>query len=781
MPRLAAPLALILLALPFGAAADPIRPLPVVSGEPHEVNVADLIVSDAPLAFFDAAHVAARYDGASGVLTLLADPGFEGLALVPFTVGGEERALPVRARRLIEHTFTFPAIDAEDVHVIGQFNDWSRTRDRLARQPGGEFSLTLALDPGRYEYKFTVDGEEVLDPRNEVRVPNPFGDYNNILTVAPRFEEGVDLHLVAFRDGELELAFERGGRPADVDAAAVIALLDDAPLAADAVRAAGDRVFVRPPAGASGRLRAAVTRGGQATRLVSVDLRDGAPLAGDAFTWRDAILYQIMVDRFLDGDPSNTRPVPHDSVASRANYHGGDLQGILQKMEEGYFERLGVNTLWLSPVVQNTERAHREYPPPHRFYTGYHGYWPTHPTRVDHRFGDMALLQELVAEARQRGIRVLLDFVANHVHEDHPFFREHREWFGTLELPDGSLNLRLWDEQRLTTWFEPYLPSFDFEGAPEAIAAMTENAVWWLDASGADGFRHDAVKHIPNEFWRALTRQIRQRVDPDRDLPTFQIGETFGSYDLIASYVNPGQLDAQFNFNLYDTALHAFLDEGATFAALDAEMHRTLDVYGVDHVMGNLMDSHDKARFLAFVDGDIPRDGTDDQEIGWQVDIRVDDPASYRRAELYLAYMLTVPGVPTIYYGNEIGKTGANDPDNRRPMRFGDALTPHEREHKERVRRLIQLRQELPALRRGGFRTLHADEHSWAYLRAGVNGRVVVALNKGEDDAELRLDLPAALAASGARDAVTEEVLGPAGAALSLSVPAGGYRIVLLD
>jgi glycosidase len=90
-------------------------------------------------------------------------------------------------------------------------------------------------------------------------------------------------------------------------------------------------------------------------------------------------------------------------VAARANYHGGDLQGILEKLEEGYFERLGVNALWLSPVIENTDRAHQEYPPPHRFYTGYHGYWPTHPRRVEERFGDMELLQRLVREARAGG------------------------------------------------------------------------------------------------------------------------------------------------------------------------------------------------------------------------------------------------------------------------------------------------------------------------------------------------------------------------------------------
>lgn len=130
---------------------------------------------------------------------------------------------------------------------------------------------------------------------------------------------------------------------------------------------------------------------------------------------------------------------------------------------------------------------------------------------VEEKFGDMDKLKRLIDVAHKKNIKVLLDFVSNHVHEQHPFYKNHPEWFGKLELPDGSLNLRLWDEQRLTTWFEPYLPSFDYEGSEEALEAMTDNAIWWLKTSGADGFRHDAVKHVPNKFWRRLTQKLRSR------------------------------------------------------------------------------------------------------------------------------------------------------------------------------------------------------------------------------------------------------------------------------
>jgi glycosidase len=194
--------------------------------------------------------------------------------------------------------------------------------------------------------------------------------------------------------------------------------------------------------------------------------------------------------------------------------------------------------------------------------------------------------------------------------------------------------------------------------------------------------------------------------------------------------------------------------------------------------MGNLMDSHDKARFLAYADGDIARDAPDDKEVGWLTDIRVDDVRSYRLAELYLAYLLTTPGVPTIYYGDEIGMTGANDPDNRRPMRWGNDVTPDEQALRERVSQLVRLRRDRSALRRGGFHTLLAEGDVWAYLRAGAAGRTLVALNKGDAPETVTLNLPAALAPSDAADAFTGQTVPVKSQRVTLTVPATGYRIV---
>ncbi|MFM7913540.1 MAG: alpha-amylase family glycosyl hydrolase, partial [Bacteroidota bacterium] len=150
----------------------------------------------------------------------------------------------------------------------------------------------------------------------------------------------------------------------------------------------------------------------------------------------------------------NDQRVDHPEVHPKANYWGGDLQGVMNKIQEGYFDRLGINSLWLSPIVQNPLGPYREWPKPNRMYSGYHGYWPISSSRVDRRFGDEALLRKLIDTAHAHGINVLLDYVANHVHQEHPLLKEHPDWITTLDLPDGRKNIRIWDEHRLTTWFD---------------------------------------------------------------------------------------------------------------------------------------------------------------------------------------------------------------------------------------------------------------------------------------------------------------------------------------
>jgi cyclomaltodextrinase len=650
-------------------------------------------------------------------------------------LGDAEIAIPVVREAKERITFSVAAPGASDVFLFGSFNGWSRTSLPMDTKDDGSFTRTLSLSPGSYQFKYLIDDQEQEAPPNVDRVSNGMGGYNRVLNVAPADERRHALHLVpgSHQTDTLRLTYAVSGDPVDtLEKGAVFVTSNLVPTTFEVVAADIRIPITSAMRQGTQRIRVAASYDGVPAPLADVLLLDGIPAGEDTTrnTWFDTILYSLMVDRFKDGDPSNNAPVADDRLDNRVNYVGGDLAGVLDQIRTGYFSNLGVNTLWISPVYRGPTVAFQEYPPPHRWFSGYHGYWPVSHTEVDPRFGDMALLREVVDAAHDRNMRVLLDFVANHVHEQHPIVTEHPDWFGELALPDGSLNIRRWDEYRLTTWFEPYLPSFDLVGSDEALEYLTDNALWWLEQTGADGFRHDAVKHVPNAFWRLLTQKLAEHPTLSQRR-VYQIGETFGDYALISSYVNEGQLDAQFNFNLFDTALRAHLDPDQPMSSLLTELDKTAQVYGPLHVMGNVMDSHDKARFPALAEGDLPLDDAGNTEVGWDNPPQLDDPATYAKTQLYMAYNLTIPGIPVIYYGNEVALTGANDPDNRRPMVFGDDVSPDQQRHFEAVQALIALRNRHAAFRYGDLYPVYAGDDAICYSRTSLQERMLVCLNRG--------------------------------------------------
>ena len=186
--------------------------------------------------------------------------------------------------------------------------------------------------------------------------------------------------------------------------------------------------------------------------------------------------------------------------------------------------------------------------------------------------------------AHQNKIKVLLDFVSNHVHENNPVIKKHPEWATDFLLQDGRENIRIWDEERLTTWFDRFLPTINYS-IPEAVDLMTDSALFMLTEYNLDGFRHDATKHIPTIFWRTLTRKIKTTY-PDKSI--YQIGETFGSRELIGSYVATGQLDGQFDFNLYFDSREVFAQDNISFIQLHNSLMETFLYYGNHSLMGNI-------------------------------------------------------------------------------------------------------------------------------------------------------------------------------------------------
>lgn len=770
---------------------DIIQPINLEEGVEKEIVVSDLFYAEKyKLSFTPNPNVTFQYDFTNNILKLKANKGFTGLDLLEFTFENQKYQIPFKLQPRKKYLFTYkPKGKPKHVNLFGQFNSWDRSSLPMSNKDGkGIYEISIPLDPGRYEYKFYVNGAELIDPQNPVRVPNGLGDYNSVIIIEPSKEDNIYLHCLNYEvDDQIKKYnyYYEGSGSTIINVANVVALLDNQLVNNNFIKVNKNKISLLFPDDlieGERLLRVAVRMGGKFTNIQSTRILNDKPSNNNSpESWQDAIIYSLMIDRFNDGDSTNDKPIVHDSLFKQANYNGGDLQGIIDKINEGYFDSLGVNTFWISPIVDNTNKAYREYPPPHRYYTGYHGYWPISLKGVEEHFGDMNLAKKMIRDTHDHGMKVLLDFVAHHVLEENPLWKEHRDWFGKLDLPDGRKNLRLWDEYRLTTWFEPYMPSFDYVKSKEALETMTDNAVWWLEETHADGFRHDAVKHVPNEFWRLLTKKIKERIEIPDETKVYQIGETFGGYDLISSYVSNGQLSAQFNFNLYDTAIPVFLQKENSFELLDLQMQKTFQVYGVNHLMGNLADSHDKIRYMAMADGDLQINDGRASDFAWNNPPQVDNPSSYDKLKLYLAYILTIPGVPVIYYGDEIGMTGASDPDNRRMMRFDNELNQYEKKTLKDVSKLVHIRDDHPALRYGDFLTLQADKNIYAYLRSDMNERILVILNKSEQEQKVSLNLPAFYNIKSARNLITYESMQIKVNEISLNISGISYQIIKLN
>ncbi|MEY3965955.1 MAG: hypothetical protein RL263_1124 [Bacteroidota bacterium] len=444
---------------------------------------------------------------------------------------------------------------------------------------------------------------------------------------------------------------------------------------------------------------------------------------GDRKDPHGMIMYNIMIDRFFDGNKENNKPLKHDSVHWKVDYFGGDVAGITQKVESGYFGMLGINSLWISPVILNPSEPWGQWRNPRTKFSGYHGYWPISSTLTDPRYCTEAELKKFIEVSHTRHNNVYLDYVAHHIHQSHPLYKQRPDWYTSLYLPNGKKNTELWDEQRLTTWFDDFMPTFNFF-KPEVVEAMTDSALFWVKKYDIDGFRHDATKHIPNEYWRALTYKMKLETS-GKSRQLYQIGETYGSPALIGSYLGNGLLNAQFDFNMYDAAINTFKSDSGGCKRLAEVLNESLRTYGSHHLMGNITGNQDRPRFVSRADGSV-KDNEDGKQAGWNNDIQIkDDRALHKLRNLY-AFMSVIPGIPVIYYGDEIGMPGGNDPDSRRMMKFD--LTEKEQEHLDVFRNLNHFRKSSAALNYGECLVENKGDDLIQVTRTFFNDETVVFL-----------------------------------------------------
>jgi glycosidase len=492
--------------------------------------------------------------------------------------------------------------------------------------------------------------------------------------------------------------------------------------------------------------------------------------------WRDQIIYQVMIDRFNDGDAGNNDRV---DVTAQARYHGGDWAGLEQQLD--YLSELGVTALWISPVYGNVETD--------AGVDGYHGYWPQDLTVFNPHYGDLKSLRSLVNAAHERSMLVIIDVVTNHVgqvffydinlngqpdeqvrgsgeqspvehvNEHDPDFNPNgvivaetslgeagpapvifRNDAATRHLPPQPAVLQnpdVYNRRGRTVDFSvpDQLLHGDFPGGLKDLnttrcdvkQAMVDVYARFVELTDADGFRIDTVKHVEREFWRYFTQKVRQRLAAGGKQRFFMFGESFdGNEELVGSFTKndlpePAELERE-NQCVFD---------GISLSGdqLDGVFHFP-QYYQVVRDVFQLGQSTDRVQALwerrPMMYGTAPTvQGTGLPPITTLVNfldnhdvprfLHQSDEAALRLALLFL---MTSDGIPCLYYGTEQSFSGGNDPANREDLwRTGfDTGWPMY----QWVKALTRLRQSYVALRRGDLRASWSTTHVGEESDAGV-------------------------------------------------------------
>lgn len=677
-----------------------------------------------------------------------------------------------------EVTFTYDGA-ADSVWITGSFNDWAPTLADGAlemvknEQDVWELTTTIA-QVGTHHYKFIIDGSEwIADPSNPDQVSDHYLGYNSVLTVcdtAPAPPCGVvNFSYVNDQATTVELAgsflgaedWATSKQPMEKVNGVwrITTQLDEGPNQYKFV-VDGDN-WISDPANPDG---VDDGFGGQNSYL---ELScDGSGICGDvdAFDWRDTVLYFAMIDRFYDSD-GQADPVPGATnsihLGASGQYEGGDLKGVTEKLD--YLNDMGVSALWLSAPFENRDEAGAAIDPnaDPNMYSAYHGYWPSpdnidyssgtpNPTpKVEDRIGDADDLRELIDTAHMtttangHGMKVLFDYVMNHVDENSGLYQAHPEWF----VPGTPLCAVVgWDNPGTHCAFTSYLPVFDYD-IPEARQWSIDDAVWWAKEFNIDGYRLDAIKHVPDSWMLEFRQRFNQEFPDPPGGRFYLVGETYtwDGFDVLKRYVDPEtKLDGQFDFPFRKEVCEAIMGS-SNFENLRGFMDYNDTRYGPGALMSTFLGNHDIPRVIHNATGTFGCTQGSWSGIAWTPDYsQPADAWPYEKLAVAFAVMLTNPGVPLIYYGDEIGLAGGGDPDNRRMMPWDDSqLNDHQKALRERVRKLSRIRGENKALTRGRRSTLHVDADTWVYRMGGCGTAapdIIVAINRA--DSPRTVDVP---------------------------------------
>lgn len=444
------------------------------------------------------------------------------------------------------------------------------------------------------------------------------------------------------------------------------------------------------------------------------------------------LVYLILPDRFANGDPSNDAIATlRDTQADRNNpfsRHGGDIKGVEERLD--YLKDLGVTAVWMTPVIENNMPLEPEWGGK---VAGYHGYWFTDHYKIDPRMGGEAAYKNLIESAHKKGMKIIQDAVYNHVGETHFFVQDlpMKDWINQWPSyqganhkeevfydPNGS---KIDKEIMLGGWFIGHLPDLNLRN-PWLAKFLIQHAVWTTEEFGIDGWRVDTYKYCDEQFMNNVNAAL------EREFPSITIfGEAWCGTPMASAYFVRNNMDLPFKHNLQGVT-----EFPTAYAMKDAALGNTNALYSILSQDGLYKDplrncifleNHDMNRILSEVGDDVTK------------------------LKLATGLLLTLRGIPQIYYGTEVLMKNFKNPSDAEVRRdfpggfSGDLVnkfmaagrSAQENDYFGFLRNLANYRQRSPALQSGKTLQFQPRENVYVYFRYNGSQRIMCVLNPNDE------------------------------------------------
>jgi alpha-amylase len=419
-------------------------------------------------------------------------------------------------------------------------------------------------------------------------------------------------------------------------------------------------------------------------------------------------MYYVLIDRFFneEGDSILFNDL---SVDSKVNFHGGDFLGLAKKINNGYFNRLGINNLILSPINTNPDSPFRSDIAPHRKHMGFDGSWPIDSRSIDSRFGTVDELKGLIADSHYHGLGMYLDCIVGHAHTNHSYHNLHLTWFTSKIFGNKS-----------------FLPQLDFLNS-EVIMQVSSDIVHWMSEFDFDGIHYSSTDNTSSKFWHYLNRSLYSEISRDYLKIDNQIISKHGS---------------QFNLTLYHKARDHFSGLNTNFQNLNNFIRTNFNEFGPINLMGTVTTLQSDPKFISVADGHIGYEGTEDHRVFVNFPEKVAHASSYEKLFMFFLMNNSLPGIPILFHGDEYGEIGIGESDSKRDLKFQNKLNFLESKLKNKISRLNSIRNQYPSLSIGDFFVLRESLDYSVWIKSYFGEHTIIFFNLQDKTIELNIPLP---------------------------------------